>query len=153
MNYGSTATVEGMNSSPLLAIVWSVAGVAQLATCSSSARPEAMNQSPKAPLPKSCALPSLTPAERDRQLQRCEQIRLSAFGTKESAEGFSFKVNLKKMGLTDLREWAKNEQSCCSFLTIEIRQDNAKNVAEVRVACPVEQKRETMAVFGLKAAK
>lgn len=127
-------------------IVISCIIVVSVAVAACAARPKA---TARPPLPSSCSLPTLTAAERERHEKRCDLIRQTAFATSTTREGFRFRIDLKKMPLAALQEWASNEQSCCAFLRITVRTLEEQRVAEVSVVCPPELRKETMRVFGL----
>lgn len=102
------------------------------------------------PLPKSCTLRTMSPPDRAAHLERLRLLKEAASGIVTSNDGFAFKINLQTMSLDELQKWGRAEVGCCAFLQIKSEVIEAGKLASVRVVCPSEMKKETMAAFGLK---
>ncbi len=102
------------------------------------------------PLPMSCTLLSMSPAERAAHLERLKCLKQASSAVATTPEGFGFKVDLQTMPLGELQAWAQAEQSCCSFLKIDIQVVEAEKLAAVRVVCPADEKKEVLEAFGLE---
>lgn len=88
----------------------------------------------KMPLPNSCTLMAMKPADRAVHLKRLEMLRRSMSNVKVSAEGFRFEVDLGKIPIRDLQGWAEYEQKCCSQLKIDSQIVETGKRATVRVS-------------------
>ena len=102
------------------------------------------------PLPMSCTLLAMSPAERTAHLERLKLLKRAASAVVVTPEGFHFKVDLQTMPFKELQTWARAEQNCCSFLKIDSQVVEAEKQAVVHVVCAADEKKEVMATFGLE---
>ncbi len=102
------------------------------------------------PLPMSCTLLAMSPAERAAHLERLKLLKQAASAVATTPEGFHFQVDLQTMPFKELQTWAQAEQTCCSFLKIDSQVVEPEKLAIVHVACTADQKKEVMATFGLE---
>ena len=101
------------------------------------------------PLPTSCTLLSMSLTKRTEHMERLKLLKRASSAFATTPEGFTFKVNLQTMPLKELQTWAQAEQKCCSFLKIDNQVLEADELVLVRVACPVDEKKEVLETFGL----
>jgi hypothetical protein len=149
MNRGSTASVASMKPSTLVPALLLTLPLAFVA-CALAAPKATQKPSTETPLPTSCTLLAMSPPERAAHQQRLNLLRRASSAVAASREGFTFKVDLHTMPLSDLQTWAQAEQKCCSFLRIDSQVLEAGKVAGVRVVCPKDSMKEVMEAFGLK---
>ena len=102
------------------------------------------------PLPLSCTLLAMSPADRVAHLERLKLLKRASAAVAMTPEGFHFKVDLQTMPLKELQTWAQAEQSCCSFLKIDCQVVEADKQAIVRVVCAADEKKEVVSTFGLE---
>ena len=122
-----------------------------LALCVAGLKAFAQERTKTVPLPDSCTLMAMTPAQREVHLRRLEMLRRSASAAQMASDGFTFEVALTSMPLADFQSWAENEQKCCSYLKIESRVAGDQKRANVHVICPKDLRNETMQSFGVQA--
>lgn len=127
-----------------------LAAVFGLLSCSVASRNRRAATTTVGNLPASCTLLQMTPKERQEHERRLGDLRQAAHSLSETAEGFAFKVDLRRMTLRDLRCWLDDEQRCCAFLSMDHRVVALNETAEVSVRCPKELRTEVMTTFGLR---
>lgn len=109
-------------------------------------RPTASGQ-----LPETCSLMAMSPEDRAAHQQRLDKLCEASRLLRETADGFSFTVDLHILSAHDLQIWMENEQKCCSFLQMTNRILEGDAIAEVTVACPPAMRAEVRKTFGLRA--
>lgn len=94
----------------------------------------------------------MSPKDREAHQQRLDKLRKSSRLLRETADGFSFTVDLNLMSSQDLKTWMENEQKCCSFLQMTERILESNSFAEVTVVCTPEMRGEVLRAFGLRVS-
>ena len=93
---------------------------------------------------------AMSPEDRAAHQRRLEILRDAGRFDRDTANGFVFSVDLRRMPVTDLDQWMKNEQGCCSFLKMRKQIDEAQSHAQIDVECPRELRSEVIQTFGLR---
>ena len=148
LNRTSTGTVEYMKLGILLPILTAVPAIAitwALTGCKSAHKPKSADST----LPASCTLLAMSPEQREAHQHRLENLRKASRLLRETADGFTFSVDLCVLPAYDLAAWMENEQKCCSFLRMTSHVNESKTLAEVQVNCPTDLRHEVMRTFGL----
>ena len=92
----------------------------------------------------------MSPQDRAIHQGRLEVLRKAARFEQETADGFEFTVDLRRMSAKDLDGWMENEQKCCSFLQMSRHIDEAQPRARVTVKCSPTMRSQVREAFGLK---
>ncbi len=72
----------------------------------------------KAPL--ACNIKAISVAERPRYNDLIKRLRIAVQDRSELSDGYTYKLDTKKITLPEVAEWITMERICCPFLTFQI---------------------------------
>jgi hypothetical protein len=74
-----------------------------------------------------CNMAAISSTERPRYNDLTKRLLGSIQNRREIADGYTFKLDPKGIGLSELGEWITLERLCCSFMTfqVEVKNDGA----------------------------
>ena len=71
-------------------------------------------------MPLACNLKAISAAERPRYNDLIKRLRIAVQDPTELPDGYTYKLDTKKITLPEVAEWIAMERLCCPFLTFQL---------------------------------
>src|SRR6266481_4532398 len=73
-----------------------------------------------ADVPLACNLKAISTSERPRYNDLVKRLRVSVQDRNELTDGYAYKLDTKKISLSEVAEWITMERLCCPFLAFQL---------------------------------